>query len=130
MWNVINALFKGRVIETDIPVYHFIKVLSGENDFVFDCDRVNIYYPLTNIQHLKLLSTVFYGKGRRVKYLKYKKEDVEVLEKFKNRVKMLFGWSEREYKTNIVTLVKYMDGEFLRSLGLDKKESDELFKVI
>lgn len=113
LWKTINMIFDGQIPNTDISSFFVKHVLSHEDAFITDLERMNYYYPLSEEQWFKLLTVFFCGKRRFIKYLHRRKVEMdkqykERLDNLKKVVKIVFRWSDREFASMMDILSRFV----------------------
>jgi len=133
-WETVKKVLSDKELTEDdesCPVTLFLRILSFDKKLLTEVDNLNYFYPLDGKQWFQLFRIVFGGCGNRwIDYLKKGKSNKDkVFEKFKERVKKLYCWSERELGSQLDVLIRYSDDRFLAGLGLDDKERVMLLKL-
>jgi len=132
-YEYLKALFRGEKLTTeDLQQYNPIfinRIISLDPELAVKyLDLVN-KQGLTAQQHYYILLGKLKGKGRFIEYLKRTKiETSKVFDKFRERVRQLYQWSDREFSENI-WFVPYDSPTFIelcRRVGLEDHENKEL----
>ena len=130
-WESLKHIFKGELPERGANPVFLLRLLSFEKSFISICDQLNYFYPLSEEQWLKLIVVSFSGKKNRyINYIKRKAQDDQLFMVFKQRIKDLFSWSNREFGYAFEILAKNLNNDILHKLGFEEKEQEKLFKII
>jgi hypothetical protein len=123
-WEVIKRIFnKATPLDEKFPVLFIIKLFSCDNSFIKYCNKMNYFFRLNDNQWFKLLRVCFGGRGKYLGYnKKLKQEKNKLFDEFRNKVKLLYNWSDREFGYNYDTLKRHINDRFLQGLGFNKRE--------